>query len=78
MTITKQLKTMTENELKLEALRLKMALNEKGVKHIFDFMVAFYPEKKIDKANYNLFISGRRANWEYVEILQNIVELIKQ
>jgi hypothetical protein len=67
---------MDESQLKREAIKLKVAFNEKGVKHIFDFINVSYPGHKYDKAEFDLFINGRKADPELAQVCDNILKLI--
>lgn len=72
----KMITTLTENELKLEAHKLKVAFNNKGIKHIWDFVQAFYPNK-YDKDKFTLFLAGRQANYEFVEVLTDVLKRLE-
>lgn len=66
---------MTDSELKLEAHRLRVAFNNKGIKHIWDFVQAFYPDQ-YDKDDFQKFINCRESNVEFVTILEDVLNRI--
>ena len=72
-TIEKIEQAKLEQHLKLQALQLKVAFNDKGIKHIWDFIQGFYPNNKFDKDSFGQFISGRQANIEFIKILTDIL-----
>lgn len=67
--------TLTEKELKLEAHRLRVAFNKKGIKHIWDFVQAFHPNK-YEKSEFQDFISGRVADENFINVLNQILNRI--
>lgn len=65
----------TDSILKLEAHRLRVAFNQKGVKHIWDFVQAYYPDK-YDREAFHQFINCRAANQEFIDVLTEILKKI--
>lgn len=59
----------------LEVMQLRVAFNERGIKHIWDFMQAFYPNK-FDREEFRGHLSGNKINNEMTVAMQEILKKI--
>lgn len=75
-TVDKLVSKMTDNDLKAEAIRLRLAFKDKGVTHLWDFIQPFHPKNRFDREEFRLCVYGRRADAVMVKVLREVLNKV--